>query len=349
MSVNLEEGIKSGRAFLRYFTDKGPYLDSVDFTNGKFSMTGSPPKHLTIARIYIKQPGDDVYQNENSCELWMDTGNIEIFCRGKLLNAQYSGSLVQEQFSELQEKLLLVKKKSFLLDEMYDAADANKDVETKNKLLNESYPALFKEKQQILRAFITKYPASPISAYKFSEFAGDGEMDLSIVLPVYEILDSSLKRHPLVTKVAERIVINKRTAPGMHAIEFIQSDTSGNEVSLSSFRGKYVLIDFWAGWCVPCRAENPLLIKIYSRYKSKGFEILGVSLDGERKRWTDAIIADKLVWKQISDLQIFDNAVAKQYGITSIPQNILINPDGVIVAKNLRGKALEEKMEELFH
>ena len=134
----------------------------------------------------------------------------------------------------------------------------------------------------------------------------------------------------------------------MEAIGFSQSDTSGKPVKLSSFRGKYLLIDFWAGWCMPCRAENPLLAKLYDQYKSKGLDILGVSLDGERKRWTDAIINDKLAWTQVSDLNIFENEVALLYGITSIPQNILIGPDGKILDWNLRGSLLEKKLEQIF-
>jgi len=107
-------------------------------------------------------------------------------------------------------------------------------------------------------------------------------------------------------------------------------------------------MDFWAGWCVPCRAENPQLIKMFSLYNNKGLEILGVSLDGERARWTNAIVTDKLPWTQVSDLQVFENAIAKAYGISSIPRNILIDPQGIIIAKNLRGNALENKLYEIF-
>jgi peroxiredoxin len=187
-----------------------------------------------------------------------------------------------------------------------------------------------------------------LSAYKFDDFAGDGRMDLSIVEPVYLNLDKSIRGHSLVSKVADRIAINKRTAPGMKAIEFSQADTSGRQVSLSSFKGKYLLIDFWAGWCVPCRAENPQLRKLYDQFRSKGFEILGVSLDGERKRWTNAILTDRLEWSQVSDLNIFDNKIAKTYGITSIPQNLLIGPDGKIIDWNLRGPVLEERLQSIL-
>lgn len=342
------KGIKKGKAFLKYWGEKGPFLDSVGFNNGQFTFKGKVPVNVAIARIYILEPNERNPKIENSCEVWLETGRINIVAGKYLANGVHSGSELQKQFSELQQNLLPVKRKSYELDDAYEKAEAAKDAVKKDKLLDEEYPALFKEKQKILGAFIQKYPSSLVSAFKFDEFAGDVDMDIAVVEPVYKILDNKIKQHPRVIKVAERIVINKRTAPGMNAIEFTQADTSGKPVSLASFSGKYVLVDFWAGWCMPCRAENPNLIKMYDRYRGQGFEILGVSLDGERKRWTGAIVTDKVSWQQVSDLQIFDNAVAKQYGITSIPQNILIGPDGKIIAKNLRGSRLENKLSEIF-
>jgi thiol-disulfide isomerase/thioredoxin len=348
INVNIKEAGVQTRAFLRYFTPTGPYLDSVRIVNGKFILKGKVPAKLTVARIYLLKESEEEALAENKCEVWLEEGVINIRAEKKLSYAEYSGSAMQEQFSELQKALRPVKKKNDELDEAYEKAVAKKDDEKKDKLLNNEYPALFDEKQKILGAFINKYPSSLISAFKFEEFCGDDRMDLGIVEPIYEKLDHSIRQHPLVTKSAERLAINKRTAPGMVAPAFSQTDTSGRPINLSSFKNKYLLIDFWAGWCVPCRAENPHLIKVYEQFKSKGLEILGVSLDGERKRWTNAIITDKLTWPQVSDLQIFDNAVAKQYGIISIPQNLLIGPDGKIIAWNLRGSALDDKLKELF-
>ena len=294
VNVNIKEGIQNGKAFIKYFTDKGPYIDSVAFSKGRFVLRSRVPEKMTIAKIYLLKGKEEDFKNENSCEIWLESRVINIEAKSELTNAAYSGSALQKQFSELQKNLLPVKKKTFVLDEAYEKAGAEKDLSAKDKLLNEDYPALFKEKQKILGAFIRRYPSSLISAYKFDEFAGDGETDLAIVEPVYELLDNSIKKHPRVLKVAERIAINKLTAPGMKAIGFTQTDTSGNPVSLSAFYGKWLLMDFWAGWCVPCRAENPQLIKIFSLHNNKGLEILGVSLDGERARWTNAIVADKL-------------------------------------------------------
>ncbi len=135
---------------------------------------------------------------------------------------------------------------------------------------------------------------------------------------------------------------------GAEAPGFTMNDTEGNPVSLSSFRGKYLLIDFWASWCGPCRQENPNVVKIYNQYKDKGFEILGVSLDKDKAAWLKAIEDDKLTWKHVSDLKFRQNEVARLYGVSSIPHTILLDPEGKIAGKNLRGKQLEDKLKELL-
>lgn len=135
---------------------------------------------------------------------------------------------------------------------------------------------------------------------------------------------------------------------GGEAPDFVQADTAGNDVKLSSFRGKVLLVDFWASWCGPCRKENPNVVRMYEKYKSKGFEILGVSLDSNKDRWLDAIKADKLVWQHVSDLKGWSNAVAQAYSVSSIPHTILLDQNGKILARGLRGAALEQKLGELL-
>jgi len=142
----------------------------------------------------------------------------------------------------------------------------------------------------------------------------------------------------------EQINNGKVGAIGSEAEEFTQSDTSGKPVSLSSFKGKYVLIDFWASWCKPCRMENPNVVAAYERFKAKNFTVLGISLDRSREAWVKAIQDDGLAWSQVSDLKFWNNAVAQQYRVQQIPQNILIDPNGKIVGKNLRGPELDSKL-----
>jgi peroxiredoxin len=135
---------------------------------------------------------------------------------------------------------------------------------------------------------------------------------------------------------------------GAEAPEIAQPDPNGKIVKLSDMRGKVVMIDFWASWCRPCRMENPNVVKAYNKYKSAGFEILGVSLDKEKEKWEDAIKVDGLTWKHVSDLQGWSSQPAALYSVTSIPATVLLDKDGKIIARNLRGPALEEKLKELF-
>ena len=137
-------------------------------------------------------------------------------------------------------------------------------------------------------------------------------------------------------------------AVGQVAPEIAMKSPTGDTLKLSQLRGKVVLIDFWASWCRPCRMENPNVKKVYDRFHNKGFEILGVSLDKDKSAWTGAIKQDGLPWKHVSDLAFWNNAVAQQYGVSSIPYTVLVDRDGKVLAKNLRGPALEAKLAEIF-
>ena len=206
------------------------------------------------------------------------------------------------------------------------------------------------ERDEIMKQFIKAHPASLVSFDALKEYASVMP-DPVRVEPVYDYLSDGLKANKAVAAYYTMPQDLKKTAIGQQAPDFTQADTAGNNVSLHDFKGKYVLVDFWASWCKPCRHENPAVVSAFNEYKDKGFTILSVSLDapGAKEKWMKAIHDDGLTgWTHVSDLNFWGNAVAKLYVIQSIPQNFLLDKEGKIVAKNLRGKELETKLHEIL-
>jgi peroxiredoxin len=194
--------------------------------------------------------------------------------------------------------------------------------------------------------FIKKNPDSYVSVDVMQIFAG--VIQPKVFEPMYESLSTRMKNTDKVKGWKKNLEIAKRFDVGQPSIDFTLNNTDGQAVSLSSFRGKYVLLDFWASWCGPCRATHPELIKIYNKNKDKNFQILAVSLDTKKDLWLKAIAEDNIPWLQVSDLKGASGEVTKMYNVTQIPQNLLIDPAGNIVGRNLIGEALDTKLNELL-
>jgi peroxiredoxin len=229
----------------------------------------------------------------------------------------------------------------------FNAAVQSNDVNAQNAIRNE-YQNLNSQYINGLKTFIRTHPQSPVSAHIIGNELNNQAIPISELMETLELIDKNLASNSNIKAATKRVDDLKGTMVGYTASNFSQNTPEGKKVNLTDFRGKYVLIDFWASWCRPCRMENPNVVAAYNRYKDKNFTVLGVSMDSNKDLWVAAIKQDNLTWTHVSDLKGWGNEVGKIYGVTGIPQNYLLDKEGKIVAKDLRGPALDEKLAEII-
>jgi len=328
-----------------FFSNVKPKVQKVDVIDGKFSIKGAfnepVPVFLSIAQDYKKDPA-------KTKQFILDKGDITVLIKGGLIDAIISGSKAQDDMQRLSsgqapyfEKLNQIGKEAELKSQLGISPDSIA------ALYRIPFRDVNRELVEFQRTFVKENPAAfasillipSIAGSKFNFFEADSLMSS---------LSSGIQNSSTAKLVKDYIDSEKKTSVGAFAPEFALSDSSGKAIPLSSLKGKYVLLDFWAAWCGPCRQENPNVVNAHRQFKDKGFTVFGVSLDRDKKSWLAAIREDNLNWQHVSDLKYWGSEAALLYKVGSIPRNFLLDPNGKIIGRDLRGPDLLDKLNELF-
>lgn len=229
-----------------------------------------------------------------------------------------------------------------------DTSSFNRSTVVTGSATNDLFYQYKKQKNVKIDSFIRANPSSIAAAYiLYRDYSY--LLNSTALLDNVKLLSPELQHSVYAKALKELAAIKSKVEPGHKAPDFQSTDQFGKKLKLSDQYGKYLLISFWAAWCPDCRRENPELVKSYQKYHDKGFDVLGVSLDKDKSTWLKGIKNDNLSWKHVSDLAYWNSSAAKLYGVRWIPSNFLIGPDGVIIAQNLQGEALNQKLEELLN
>lgn len=310
-------------------------IDSAIVTGEKFQLTGKVD-YPTSVYLMIKNTRD--YKS-----FWLENSKIDfIGAKGDFRNSKIAGSITQIDDDLLSTRLKSVEKEIEYLEENYEKMTTKFNRDS----IRAIYDALEEKEAAIYQEFIKDYPNSPVSAHVLNVFKTTWGKEK--VRQLYLFLNKEMQESTYGKPISSFISLNKSPQIGNSYVNFEQENIHGKKIKVSDIKATYLLIDFWASWCGPCRQENPDLVKAYKLYKTKGFEILGVSLDQDRDSWLKAIKDDHLPWENISDLKGSENEAALIYGINAIPDNFLINLDGIIIARDLSGKELMKKLQELL-
>ncbi len=337
------------KAFLRYKDDGKIVTDSAILHNGQFTFTGKLTSPVE-ADITIKH--GDTFSSRDNLHFYIENADITVTAQDNFVrNAVVKGSLTNDEYRRLSELQRPYRRIADSVKAVYNARTLQERKDT--AFLKAITPIVLSSRagyDSVNRSFIAKHPNSYISLVTFRQVELGYNFNPDTAALKFEQFPLGLRESALGKQLAAIIEKGRKTNIGIPAMDFVQKDTIGKPVKLSDFLGQYVLLDFWASWCSPCRAENPNLLKAYNKYKDKNFTILGVSLDDEatRKAWINAVEKDGLPWTQVSELKGFKSKAAVLYGVTAIPSNFLIDPDGKIIARNLRGEELEKKLASIF-
>jgi peroxiredoxin/formylmethanofuran dehydrogenase subunit D len=352
--TKIQEPVK--KVLLTYVTNGKRISDSVIVQNGAFTFKGelAEPARATLrlmvdsteaaAKGITRRPS----MQRDFLQVFLDKGNIQIVTVDSFSNSAVKGSRTHDEYAKVTASVKHLNDQMNELNKQYGELYRARD-EAGMKKIEPEFGKLDKEIRKINADYVKKNPNSPYALFALSTSAGY-DLNAAEIEPLFKSLPASVQQSPSGKLMAGKIDLAKKTSIGMYAMDFTQNDTSDVPVKLSSLRGKYVLVDFWASWCGPCRKENPNIVNVFNKYKDKGFTVLGVSLDrpGQKDRWMKAIYDDNLAWTHVSDLKWWENEVAKQYGIQAIPQSYLLDPEGRIIGKNLKGEELEKKLAEVI-
>ena len=333
------------KAYLAYIAQGKKVVDSVEIKNGLFEFKGSV-ESPAVAGVTVKHDAAPLTKRMDIIGFYLENASISITATDSVKRAAITGSVINDDNKALTLSMKPLRDKMNALKAVWTGVKPQPENPLYVKAADSLRNMIAQEKALYMK-FIDSHPNSYIALVTFNNVGLGYNFDPQLAEQQFNKFSTALKTSALGKQEAETIATAKKKEVGALAMDFAQNDVNNKLVKLSDFKGKYVLIDFWASWCAPCRAENPNVVKAYNQLKGKNFEIIGVSLDDKKAPWLKAIEHDGLPWVNVSDLKGWKNEVALKYGVSAVPQNILLDPAGRVIAKNLRGEELLSKLSTL--